>query len=238
MGGQSPELAAWLISRRSEIEQVMAVRLGPAAPSPAAAESEVLRRFRSFAAAALKRGTVAEPALDGIKANERRVTALLTAWCEAAADVAGHGSEPLREALQPLVVRFRSSLRTTGGSRRSRGAPRAARRAVTAAIDRVADSFLAVDADSGRIVDANPAAGALLGVARDALLDVEATSFVPTSAQGVWWTHFDAMTEGGEARRFSANLRDVSGSTIPVECTITRFSTRDRTLALMLARPL
>jgi PAS domain-containing protein len=219
MGGQSPDLAAWLISRRIEIEQVMAARLGPAAPSPAAAESEVLRRFRSFAAAALKRGTVAEPALDGLKANERRVTALLTAWCDAAAHVAGNGGEPLREALQPLVVRFRASLRTTGSSRRSRGAP-------------------AVDADSGRIVDANPAAGALLGVARDALLDVEATAFVPTSGQGVWWTHFDAMTEGGEARRFSANLRDVAGSTIPVECTITRFSTRDRTLALILARPL
>jgi len=216
----------------------MVAQLGPAAPSPAAAESEVLRRFRSFAASALKRGTMAEPALEGLKANERRVTALLSAWCDAAASVAGNGGVPLREALQPLVIRFRSSLRTTAGGRRTRGAPRAARRAVTAAIDRVSDTFLAVDANSGKIVDANPAAGALLGVARDALLDVEAVRFVPQGSQGVWWTHLDAVTEGTESRRFSANLRDVSGSTIPVECTITRFSTRDRTLALILARPL
>jgi PAS domain S-box-containing protein len=186
----NPELATWLVARRRDIEAEMAQRLGPAAPRADAAEAEVLRRFRSFAAAALKRGTAAEPALDGIRANERRVAALPT------------------------------------------------RRVVAAAIDRVADMFLAVDADSGRIVDANPAAGALLGVARDALLDVEAMSFVPLTAQGVWWTHLDAVTEGSEPQRFSANLQDVSGMMIPVECTITRFATRSRTLALVLARPL
>jgi PAS domain S-box-containing protein len=109
---------------------------------------------------------------------------------------------------------------------------------VAAAIDRVADLFLAVDADSGRIVDANPAAGALLGVARDALLDIEVMSFVPSTAQSVWWTHLDAVTEGSEPQRFSANLQDASGMTIPVECTITRFATRSRTFALILARPL
>ena len=234
----NPELASWLVARRRDIEAVMAQRLGPAAPRADAAETEVLRRFRSFAAAALKRGTAAEPALDGIRANERRVTALLMAWSEAATTVAGSRSDAVDEALQPLLVRFRSSLRTTSTGRRSRGAPRTTRRAVAAAIDRVADMFLAVDADSGRIVDANPAAGALLGVARDALLDVEAMSFVPLTAQGVWWTHLDAVTEGSEPQRFSANLQDVSGMTIPVECSITRFATRSRTLALILARPL
>jgi PAS domain S-box-containing protein len=234
----NPELASWLVARRRDIEAVMAQRLGPAAPRADAAETEVLRRFRSFAAAALKRGTASEPALDGIRANERRVTALLVAWSEAATTVAGTRSDVVDEALQPLLVRFRSSLRTTSTGRRSRGAPRTTRRVVAAAIDRVADMFLAVDADSGRIVDANPAAGALLGVARDALLDVEAMSFVPLTAQGVWWTHLDAVTEGSEPQRFSANLQDVSGMMIPVECTITRFATRNRTLALVLARPL
>ncbi len=216
----------------------MVAQLGPAAPSPDSDETEVLRRFRSFASAALQRGTIAEPALDGIRANERRVTALLNAWSDAATQVAADRGDRLRSALQPLLVRFRSSLKTTSSGRRARGAPRSNRRAVSAAIDRVADSFLAVDADTGRIVDANPAAGALLGVARDALLDVEALSFVPPSSHNVWWTHLDSVTEGAEPHRFTANLRDAAGSTIPVECTITRFSTRNRTLALILARPL
>ena len=51
----NPQIAAWLISQRHQIEAVMTSRLGPAAPSPAAVEAEVLRRFRSFAAASLKR---------------------------------------------------------------------------------------------------------------------------------------------------------------------------------------
>jgi PAS domain-containing protein len=157
----------------------MAAQLGPATPSAGAAESEVLRRFRSFAASALQRGFASPPALDGLRVNERRVSALLAAWCDAAASVAGEQGGVVRTALDPHVLRFRASLRTTSARRHSRGAPRVSRRVVTAAIDRVADSFLAIDAHTGRIVDANPAAGALLGVARDALLDVEAMSFVP-----------------------------------------------------------
>ncbi len=215
----------------------MAARLGPATPSAGAAETEVLRRFRSFAASALQRGFAAAPALDGLRVNERRVSALLSAWCDAAASVAGEQGGAVRTALDPLVLRFRTSLRTTNSGRRSRGAPRLSRRAVTAAIDRVADSFLAIDAHSGRIVDANPAAGALLGVARDALLDVEAMSFIPRPAHSMWWTHLDAVTEGAEPRRFSGTLLDRSGNAIAVECSITRFSTRDRTLALVVARP-
>ena len=106
-----------------------------------------------------------------------------------------------------------------------------------AAIDRVADAFLAVDADDGRVVDANPAAGALLGVARDALLGVEATSFMPSNGRGVWWTELDAMTEESEPRRFRGQLQDAQGTPISVECSVTHFATRGRTLALILARP-
>ncbi len=231
------EIASFLVARRAHIEGVMAERLGPAAPGAGAPETEALRRFRSFAAAALLRGDAAQPALDGLRANERRVRALLDAWIDAAGTVAGHDAGPVREALDPLAVRFTTTLRQTATGRRARGAPRAGRRAVVAAIDRVADLFLAVDADSGRIVDANPAAGALLGLARDALLGVEATSFVHEEGRSGWWTELDAMTEASEPRRFAVRLRDVRGAEIAVECSITRFATRDRTLALVLARP-
>ena len=108
---------------------------------------------------------------------------------------------------------------------------------MVAAIDRVADGFLAIDADTGRIVDANPAAGAMLGVARDALLGIDAMGFVPTEGRTVWWTELDAMTEGCEPRRFDSSLRDAHGRNVPVECSVTRFATRERTLALVIARP-
>ena len=215
----------------------MADKLGPARPEAGAAEAEVLRRFRSFAASALQRGNAAEPALDGLRANERRVLALLAAWTQAAAEVAGEQGAAVAAALAPLLERFRNALRSTGSARRARGAPRGNRRAVVAAIDRVCDAFLAIDADSGRLVDANPAAGALLGVARDALLGVEVSAFIETSAQADWSTALEAMTEGAELRRFPLRLRDASGATIAVDCTATRFATRERTLALVLARP-
>ncbi len=236
MGGNR-ELATWLVVRRRHIETAMDARLGPAAPAAGAPETEVLRRFRSFASSALMRGDAAAPALDGLRVNDRRVTALLTAWCEAAAEVAGDDGIALRVALDPVIQRFRASLRVTATGRRSRGAPRASRRAVMAAIDRVADSFLAVDAESGRIVDANPAAGALLGVARDALLGVEALAFVPSGDHTGWWTQLDAVAEGAEPRRFRTSLQDASGTPIAVDCSVTCFSTRDRTLALFVARP-
>jgi PAS domain S-box-containing protein len=234
----NPQIASWLITKRPQIEAVMTSRLGPAAPGPAAVESEVLRRFRSFAAASLRRGVTAEPALEGIRAHERRVNALLAAWSDAAEEVAGDKGDAVRKALAPLLTYFRSSLRNTQGNRRSSGAPRTNRRAVTAAIDRVADAFLAIDTDSGVIADANPAAGALLGIARDALLGVQAMAFVPTERHDSWWTELDAMTEGVESRRFESALQDRTGASISVECTITRFVTRGRTLALILLRPI
>lgn len=231
------ELASFLIVRRAHIEAVMAGRLGPAAPKPGAPETEALRRFRAFAASALRRGEVSPPALDGLRLNERRAAALLSSWADAAAEVAGARGERLRGALDPLIQTFRTSLLQTASGRRARGAPRSRRRAVSAAIDRVADAFLAVDADSGRIIDANPAAGALLGVARDALLGVDAVAFFPHAQHEALWTELDALTEGAEPRRFASRLKDASEREIPVDCSATRFSTRDRTVALLLARP-
>lgn len=230
------DLAGWLIVRRADIEGVLSARLGPARPDPAGPESEVLRRFRSFAASALRRGGAAQPALEGIIANEKRVSALLTAWVDAAAQVAGPDGAGIRSALLPWLKTFQASLRTSAVGRGRSGAPRTQRRAVNAAIDRIADAFLAVDADTGQVVDANPAAGALLGVVRDALLGLEAAAFVAESSRPRFQGELDAVTEGAEPRRFRGALRDAQGGEVPVDCSVTAFSTRDRTLALILAR--
>lgn len=228
------QLASWLLANRLVIESRMAAGLGPATPAASSPESEALRRFRSFLCSALVRGDVPTPALDGLRLNERRVMALLDAWSQAACEA---GPEPLGPAIGPLIDHFRLAIRTSHGGRSKGGRPRATRRAVAAAIDRVADAFLAIDTDSGEIVDANPAAGSLLGVKRDALLGVEALSFVDRGQHDIWWTQLDAMTEGDEARTFGASLHDVAGAPLDVEATATRFATKGRVLALLMMRP-
>ncbi len=238
VGVEGRQLAAWLVARRREIERRLETCLGtlPPADSP---ESEALRRFRSFAAAALLRGEEASPALDGLRVSERRTARLLGAWLTAAAETAGpHHGPALRMALEPILLRFNTALRSTGSARRASGAPRRSnRRAVSAAIDRVCDAFLAIDTDSGTIADANPAAGALLGTTRDGLVGASALRFVPEAAREDWWGWLDSVAEGAEPRRFAAHLRDSGGQAVSVEASITRFATRTRTLALVMARP-
>jgi PAS domain S-box-containing protein len=233
---RNPQLAAWLVAHRARIDRALEARLGAGAPPAGAQETEVLRRFRSFAASALQRGEAAQPALDGLRGDELRIQALLSAWIDAAAETACETGDSVRLALEPLLARFQGGLRATGTARSKRGAPRT-RRAVVAAIDRVADAFLAIDAEDARVIDANPAAGALLGVARDALLGADAMTFVPGPLQKEWWTELDAMTEAAEPRRFRGELVDAKGTPIPVECSVTRYATRNRTLALVVARP-
>ncbi|MCP5118502.1 MAG: hypothetical protein GY953_47425, partial [bacterium] len=145
------ELASWLISHRREIEMNMNSRLGPAAPSASSPEAEALRRFRSFVAAALRRGDDATPALDGLKGNQRRIEALIAAWIEAAHEIREPRDPEVIPALAPLVARFQVHLRSQGGARKTRGTPRTKRRAVAAAIDRITEAYFAIDSDTGMI---------------------------------------------------------------------------------------
>lgn len=235
---RDPELAGWLVRQRRAIEQRLAAEGRVEVPAASAPEAEALRRFRTFAATALMRGERPTPALDGLKLDDARVGALIDAWCAAAAASAepsrGTGT---RAALEPLARHFCTALRGSQTSRRRRGAARTGRRAVMAAIDRIADAFLAIDPDSGRIVDANPAAGALLGLQRDALLESNVARFLDGPDAEEWAAQIDAVTEGGEPTRFRASLRDGGGLFIPLDVQVTRHATRQRTLALVVARP-
>ena len=236
-GSANRELSSWLMSQRLEIERIMQERLGAAAPAASGPEAETLRRFRTFASTALMRGEAPRPVLDGLRPNERRVMALLTCWAEAASDLAGPDRKVVATALAPLLDAFRLSIRTTGTKRKTSGRPRATRRAITAAIDRVSELYFALDVDSGEILDANPAAGAALGVARDALIGIEFNAFVPTEVQGPWWTSLDAIAEGQESLVFLASMKDRDGRSIRLEASATRYLRSNRTLALILARP-
>jgi len=236
-GKVNQQLANWLMAQRLEIERVMQDRLGAAAPAASGPEAETLRRFRTFASSALLRGETPRPVLDGLRPNERRVMALLSCWAEAASELAGPESGIVTRALAPLLDAFRLAIRTTGAKRVSSGRPRATRRAITAAIDRVADIFLALDVDSGEILDANPAAGAALGVARDALIGIEFNVFVPTDVQGPWWTALDTIAEGQDSVVFAALMQDRQERQMRLEVSATRYVRSGRTLAMVLARP-
>jgi len=235
---RDPELATWLVRRRREIDQALARAGTVPIPSAASPELEALRRFRSFAASCLLRGERPAPSLDGLKIDDERLAALLRAWCHAAALESGPArDEATRAALLPLATHFCAALRGTTRSRRRRGTVRTGRRAVLAAIDRIADAFLAIDPDTGRIVDANPAAGALLGVQRDVLLESNVAAFLAGPDAEEWAAQIDAVAEGGEPVRFQASLRDGAGLRIPLDVQVTRHATRQRTLALVVARP-
>ncbi len=212
-------------------------RLGPATPNASSPEAEALRRFRTFVSIAIQRGVVNPPALDGLRVNTRRTEALLDSWVEAAIACADEHADDMRRTLPALVTQFRVHLRGTHSGRKSRGAPRSKRRAVIAAIDRVAEAFLAIDTHTGNIADANPAAGSMLGLNRDTLLGVEVMSFVPEHAHSDWWHEIDAISEGDEHRVFKAAMIDSQGTSLEMEASVTRFATRGRTLALILMRP-
>lgn len=163
---------------------------------------------------------------------------LLSSWIDSAAAAAGPDAISVREALVPLLLRFRLSLRTTQPARQTSGNPRSSkRRAVSAAIDRISEAFLAVDVDTGRIADANPAAGALLGTTRDALLGTEINKFLSEPTRNAWWTQLDAVAEGAEPRHFVSDLVDCAGEVMGVDVSVTRLATRKHTLALLVARP-
>jgi PAS domain-containing protein len=236
-GQENRNLANWLLSQRLEIEHAMQKRLGAAAPADSGPEAETLRRFRTFVSTALMRGEAPRPVLDGLRPNERRVMALLTCWSESACELAGPDAETVAAHLAPLLDAFRLAIRTTGTKRKSSGKPRASRRAITAAIDRIADLYFAVDVDTGEILDANPAAGAALGVARDALIGIEFNAFMPADVQGPWWTALDSIAEGQDNHVFLASMQDREGRRLRLEASATRTLSRSRILALIVARP-
>jgi PAS domain-containing protein len=233
------EWASFLVSRRAAIDRALAARLGDAAPSASSPESEALRRFRSFAAAALRRGgDAAAPALDGLRVEAGHAARVLEGWCAAAVELAGTGGSELRELLDPLAARFESALAGAGMARQARRAPRVGRRAVVAAIDRIADAFLAVDLEDGRVVDANPAAAALLSTPRDALLGSEARRFLHADTRAIWREELEGLVDSDEPRRFRAILVDALARPVAIEAHATRASARERVLALVVARVL
>jgi PAS domain S-box-containing protein len=227
-------LAHWLAEQRGAIEREAARVAG--ALDPAGPEAEALRRFRSFALLDLERGA-ATPSLEGLRVSLRRGARAIDAWIDAAATLAGPDGQRVRETLAALRVRFVTALGASAPQRAANGAHTpSARRAVPAAIDRVADVFLAADAESGAIVDANPAACALLGLARPDLLARTLDSLAAPGDRAGWAQLLDAASEGADVQRAALAVLDATGAAACLDVRATRLRARGRTLALLVAR--
>jgi len=234
----SPEWASFLVTRRVAIDRALLDGNG-ALTLAGEAEREALRRFRSFAASALRRGgEVPEPALDGLRVDAARALHLVEAWCGAAGNEAGGGAPSLESALAPLVRRFGESLRSNQLAEPAKRARSPRRRAVIGAIDRIADLFLAIDLESHEIADVNPAAAAALGVERADLLGQPAERFVHKDTHDVLRERLASVAEGGEGERFKLILRDEFERPIAVEVCATPYPGRRHRLALFAARPI
>ncbi len=230
-----PALAHWLAEQRGALEREAARATG--ALDPASPEAEALRRFRSFALLTLARGSGA-PSLEGLRVSVRRAARALDAWIQAAGTLAGPDREKVLAPLAALRSEFIGSLSANASARQTGGAPTpSARRAVSAAIDRIADVFLAADTDTGAIVDANPAACALLGLARPELLARVLDAIAAPPDRADWSLLLDAMAEGSEPRQTSLALLDASGAPCRLDVRATRLTAKGRTLALFVCRP-
>jgi PAS domain-containing protein len=227
-------LAHWLAEQRLAIEREAARATG--ALDPASSEAEALRRFRSFALLALARGAAA-PSLEGLRVSLRRSARAIDAWIAAACTLAGPDAQKVREPLTTLRAQFVAALSASSAVRSASGAPTpSARRAVASAIDRIADLFLAADADTGAIVDANPAACALLGLARPELLTRTLDSLSAPGDHAICAELLDATAESADPQRARLALLDATGAATQLDLRVTRLVTRGRTLALLLGR--
>ncbi|MFQ5699584.1 MAG: PAS domain-containing protein [Myxococcota bacterium] len=235
------ETVRFLERFRATIDREVDRRLGRGEPPPEA-RLEVIRRFRSFCRLASIDGGAARPSLDGLGGNSP--TGLEKA-IELAVDVAClcQPTPPVEQALRRLEAQFRTGIRRTlrpaePQRRMRRGRRRALHggRRVRSAIDRISDTYLAVDLDSGALADMNPAAEALLGAPAVTLVEKPFVDLIPPTDRARFAeieARFDAEED---CDPLPLRLRRPDGTAIPVESSVAIHSFGGRRLAIFVAR--
>jgi PAS domain S-box-containing protein len=225
---------------RNAIEDEVNRRLGRAEPPPGA-RAEILRRFRSFCRLASLDPGAARPSLDGLQGHPALA---LEEVVRQGSEVAGQlAPQPeIADQIRRLEQRFRSGIRrvlqpedTQPQRRQRRKTPNAGRR-VRGAIDRISDSYLAVNLETGTVFDVNPAAEVLLGQPAEKLLDSEFQSLVaPADRQRA--RDLEARLDAGEdAAPLVLLFARPSGEAVPVELSVANHTIAGRRLAIFIAR--
>jgi PAS domain S-box-containing protein len=227
---------------RSAIESEVNRRLGRAEPAPEV-RAEVIRRFRTFCRLASLSLETARVSLDGLGGNS---ALSLEETVRAAVEVAnGFGPTPdVAGALGDMEARFRAGVRRilapeeTEQKRernRKRPTPNAGRR-VRGAIDRISDTYVAVNLDTNTIFDVNPAAEALFASDSARLVGSALSSFIAPGDQLAWRELESRLDAGEESGPLELTIARPNGDFVPVEVTIASHTISGRRLAIFLVR--
>jgi PAS domain S-box-containing protein len=228
---------------RSSIEAEVNRRLGRVEPAPEV-RAEVIRRFRTYCRLASLSLDTARVSLDGLSGNSALA---LENTVRAAVEVAnGYGAPPeIAGALCDMEARFRAGVRRILAPEEKeeqkrernklRPTPNAGKR-VRGAIDRISDTYVAMNLDTNTIFDANPAAEALFATDSARLIGSSLSSFIAPSDQLTWRELESRLDAGEESGPLELTISRPNGDFVPVEITIASHTISGRRLAIFLVR--
>jgi PAS domain S-box-containing protein len=228
---------------RSAIEVEVNRRLARAEPAPEV-RAEVIRRFRTFVRLASLSAETARVSLDGLGGN----SALALENTISAAVQIANSFDPapdVRDALVDMEARFRSGVRRILAPEereerqhernKKRPTPNAGKR-VRGAIDRISDTYVALNLDSSTIFDVNPAAEALFATDAARLIGTSLASYIAPGDQ-VSWSELESRLDAGEdSGPIELTIARPNGDFVPVEVTIASHSISGKRLAIFIAR--
>jgi PAS domain S-box-containing protein len=227
---------------RSLIEAEVNRRLGRAEPAPEI-RAEVIRRFRTFCRLASLSFDTARVSLDGLGGNSALA---LEDTVRAAVDVSVTLGAPaeVSGALRDMEVRFRAGVRRILAPEESelkrerklkRPTPNAGKR-VRGAIDRISDTYVALNLDTNTIFDVNPAAEALFATSAERLVGSPMSSFIAPADQLTWRELESRLDAGEDSGPLELTIARPNGDFVPIEVTIASHMIAGRRLSIFLAR--
>ncbi|HTO71851.1 MAG TPA: PAS domain-containing protein [Myxococcota bacterium] len=217
-------------------------RLGRAEPTPEV-RAEVIRRFRTFCRLASLSLETARVSLDGLGGTSALA---LESSVHAAVEVANSLGAPaeIALALRDMEARFRAGVRRVLAPEeaedkrernKKRPTPNAGKR-VRGAIDRISDTYVAVNLDTNTIYDVNPAAEALFASDAARLIGSTLASFVSPGDQLAWNDLELRLDAGEDAGPVELTIARPNGDFVPVEVTIANHMISGRRFAIFLVR--
>ena len=229
---------------RSAVENEVNRRLGRAEPAPEV-RAEVIRRFRTFCRLASLSLDTARVSLDGLGGNSALA---LEESVRVAVEVANSFGPPadVAGALVDMEARFRAGVRRILAPEdlaekrereraKKRPTPNAGRR-VRGAIDRISDTYVALNLDTNTIFDVNPAAEALFASAAERLVGTPLANYVAPSDRLTWRDLESRLDAGEDAGPLEVTIARPNGDYVPVELTIASHTIAGRRLAIILVR--
>lgn len=226
---------------RGVIEAEVNRRMGREEPSPEV-RGEIVRRFRTYCRLASLEVVSARPALDGLGGNS---PAGLERAVGRAVEVALECGPPLevRRVLETMQARFLAGMRRILTPRESERKSRRGRRKVPnagkrvrAAIDRIGDSYVALNLDTGKIFDVNPASEALFGTEAEHLLERPLEDLVAPQDRQTYADLEARLDAGEDAGPLELTFARPNGDFVSVETLISQHTIAGKRLAIFTSR--